>query len=241
MSGLHTMSKPGAAVGRPAWQLSVVARLCGTVLLVSAGAQAQEARIYTCVDADGRRISADRPIPECLSREQKLLSRDGTTRAVVPPLTSREEQERKAALALEQSQAMAVQNEAVRRDKMLLVRYPDLRAWEAARQRALAPVQQRIDTATKRLADLGKEADALTAERRALGGKAMSADLKSRISINEGSTEAQRNILQNQSDERSRLMAQFDQEKVRLAAGLCRGGRGRGFCCFGGQAGGGGF
>ncbi len=41
--------------------------------------------IYTCVDAQGRRITADRPILECNDRDQRELNRDGTLRRIVPP------------------------------------------------------------------------------------------------------------------------------------------------------------
>lgn len=192
-------------------------------LMVPLPGQGQETpKIYTCVDPEGRRISSDRPIPECLSREQHLLGRDGTPRGVMPPLLSREELARREVELKEQTQVKAAQNENVRHDRMLLTRYPDQKAWDTAKQRAMAPVQARIDAARKRLESLAKEMAALNKERDALGGKSLSADLRSRISINEGSTAGQRSVLQNQTDELARVASQFDQEKIRLD-GLWRG------------------
>jgi hypothetical protein len=52
-------------------------------LLGTAGASS--AAIYSCVDANGRRLTSDRPITECLAREQRLLNADGSIRRVVPP------------------------------------------------------------------------------------------------------------------------------------------------------------
>jgi hypothetical protein len=179
-------------------------------------------RIYTCVDTDGRRISSDRPIPECLSREQRLLGRDGTPRGVVPPLLSREEIERRDALQQEQNVARALQNETARHDRMLLTRYPDVKAWETALLRTQAPAQQRIDAARKRLDALAKEAAGLAKEQEGLGGKPVPADLRSRLSVNEGSVAGQRTVLQNQTDELNRIKRQFDLEKERLD-GLWRG------------------
>ena len=41
--------------------------------------------IYTCVDAQGRRLTSDRPIRACIDREQKVLNPSGTVRRVMPP------------------------------------------------------------------------------------------------------------------------------------------------------------
>ena len=41
--------------------------------------------IYTCVDTRGRRLTSDRPIIECLDREQRVMNKDGSTRTVLPP------------------------------------------------------------------------------------------------------------------------------------------------------------
>lgn len=56
---------------------------CGLAIWLSGGApaQAQSSGIYTCIDAQGKRHTADRPIPECLDREQRLLNRDGSSAA----------------------------------------------------------------------------------------------------------------------------------------------------------------
>jgi hypothetical protein len=53
----------------------------------SAGAFAQTNAqgIYTCIDSNGRRITSDRPIPECLDREQRQLSGSGLVRRGLPP------------------------------------------------------------------------------------------------------------------------------------------------------------
>ena len=46
--------------------------------------------IYTCVDSKGRRLTHDRPIPDCIDREQRELNSNGTVkRAIGPTLTER--------------------------------------------------------------------------------------------------------------------------------------------------------
>ena len=70
---------------------------------IAGGSWAQMRSIYTCIDAKGRRLTADRPIAECLDREQKELSGNGTVRRTHgPSLTpveraAQEDRDRKAA------------------------------------------------------------------------------------------------------------------------------------------------
>ena len=63
-------------------------------------AQAQPAAtqgIYTCVDAKGRNLTSDRPIPECSDREQKMLNPSGTVKGKIgPTLTAQERSELEA-------------------------------------------------------------------------------------------------------------------------------------------------
>ena len=55
------------------------------------------AGIYTCIDERGHRITADRPIAACAAKEQQLLNRDGSLRAIIPPtLTAEERAEQEA-------------------------------------------------------------------------------------------------------------------------------------------------
>lgn len=179
-------------------------------------AGAASAPIYSCVDANGRRLSSDRPIPECLSQEQRMLGRDGTVRRTVPPLLSPEQQAQREAQRKAQERAEAARNDAVRRDRLLLSRYPTLAAHDAARQRALEPVQKSIDTTRVRIARLETERLALINERAALGFKPVPEDLKLRTNGNDGSLEAQRTILRDQETERARVNQQFDVERQRL-------------------------
>lgn len=173
-------------------------------------------RIYSCVDNTGRRISSDRPIPECANKEQRVLNRDASVRTVVPPVRTAEEVQREEAIKRQKAQEQSAREEVVRRDRTLLTRFPDPRTHELARQRALEPVSKLIETARSRLAALEAEADALTTARAGLGFKPVPEELKERTIINEGAVEAQRNILRNQEAERDRINLQFDTERQRL-------------------------
>ena len=74
------------------WVLGAIAAAAGT--LAWAQAQPVPGGVYTCIDAKGRKLTADRPIVECIDREQKVLNPSGTVRAKVgPSLTAQEKLE----------------------------------------------------------------------------------------------------------------------------------------------------
>ena len=99
-------------------------------------ASASASVIYTCVDDQGRKLTADRPIASCTTREQRVLNKDGSLRAIYPPILTAEERAQKEATERKQAEARAAQSEAVRRDRNLLSRYPNEAASQGARSGA---------------------------------------------------------------------------------------------------------
>ncbi|HJV72331.1 DUF4124 domain-containing protein [Ideonella sp.] len=182
------------------------------------GESAPATPIYTCVDAQGHRLSSDRPIPECLSQDQRLLNRDGTLKAVVPPAQSPEEKARQEAAKRQAEQIRLAREAEARRDRALLARYPDQATHDEARARAQEPVTRQVEAARRRLAELEVDTQALASEREALGKKPMPQAMRARVAANEGAIEAQRTILRDQEAERERLTLQFDAELARLRA-----------------------
>ncbi|MDE2452980.1 MAG: hypothetical protein KGL43_05250, partial [Burkholderiales bacterium] len=75
--------------------------------------------IYTCIDDKGRRLTADRPIPECTAKEQRVLNADGSLRAIHPPTLTADERAAKEARERRAAEARAQQADAVRRDRNL--------------------------------------------------------------------------------------------------------------------------
>jgi hypothetical protein len=72
----HAVATTARAVISPF--LALVAMLCSA---------SHAGTIYTCVDAEGRKHSSGRPIPECAGVEQRVLNKDGSLQRVVPPAT----------------------------------------------------------------------------------------------------------------------------------------------------------
>ncbi|MFY9458735.1 MAG: DUF4124 domain-containing protein [Aquabacterium commune] len=193
---------------------SVWLGLSATWLALAAPAQA--AGIYSCVDANGKRHTSDRPIAECLDREQRVLNKDGSQRQTLPPRMNAEER----ALAEErqrlQEQAQAAQKDAVRRDRNLMLRFPDEAAHNKAREAALDDLRRGVILSERRLQDLRDERQPLLAETEFYKGRRLPYKLKSKLEANDAQQQAQRDIIQNQNAETVRINALYDAELARL-------------------------
>src|SRR5690242_11467503 len=113
----------GRGVGSKAWCAAWLA-----VALAPAAAQqgkAPSGPIYSCTTADGRKLTSDRPIAECLAKEQRLLNSDGSVRGVHPPSLTADERAEKEARERKALADKLAQQDAVRRDRNLAARYPD--------------------------------------------------------------------------------------------------------------------
>ena len=104
-------------------------------------AAASGAGIYTCVDDRGRRLTSDRPIPDCVAKEQRVLNSDGSLRKVVPPTLTADERAEQEATERRAALERAAKADAVRRDRKLMIRYPNEAVHRKAREAALDPVR----------------------------------------------------------------------------------------------------
>jgi len=192
-----------------------------TVIWVSfafAASQAAAQNIYTCVDSKGRKITADRPIAECMDRTQKELNRSGTVkREVGPSLTAQERaaQEEKDKAAAE---TRAREAEEKRRDRALLLRYPNRAVHDQERVIALAQVDEVIKASNKRTAELAEQRKAIQAEFEFYAKDPSKAppSLKRRLEENEASSAVQKKFVQDQEQEKKRVNQRFDEEQIKL-------------------------
>jgi hypothetical protein len=195
------------------------------VLEVISPANAQttgSGKIYTCVDASGRRLSSDRPIPECLDREQRELSSTGVTRRVIPPAQSDADRAREMALKQEQvqqrEQEKAKQKEADRRNQLMLMRYPNQTKHDAERQSQLQTVQSAVTTIQIRQRELDRQRKELQTELEFYKGDVSKAPpvLQRRVKTNDEEIAVQQKLLQHQEAERQRVNTRFDEELLEL-------------------------
>ncbi|WP_431098961.1 DUF4124 domain-containing protein [Polaromonas aquatica] len=174
--------------------------------------------IYTCVDGKGRKITADRPIIECLDRTQQELSPSGLVRRQMgPSLTA---QERAALEAKEKAAAevRAREAEEKRRDRALLQRYPRPAVHEQERATALAQIDEVIKAASKRTVELAEQRKSINSELEFYEKDPAKAPpaLKRRAEENDSSALVQKKFIQDQEQEKRRVNQRFDEELVKL-------------------------
>jgi hypothetical protein len=174
--------------------------------------------IYTCIDAKGRRLTSDRPIIDCIDREQRELSPQGrVVRRIGPSLTAAERaaEEEKARRAAEERNRLA---EEKRHDRALLVRYPDRATHDNERSQAIASIEEVINTAHGHLVELGAERKKLEQELEFYKGDAAKAppSWRRKMQENDENVAAQERFIANQEEEKKRISARFDEELVRL-------------------------
>jgi hypothetical protein len=199
------------------WLESIIAAGLLWAGMFSASAWAQ-AGIYTCVDAKGRRLTSDRPILDCIDREQQELGPTGKIIRKVPPSMTAEElraEEDKQRKEMENRQR---QLEEKRRDRALLSRYPDRATHDKERATALAAVDEVIATAMRRTHELQWQHKKLDTELEFFGRDMAKAPplLKRRFDENESSQAVQRRFISNQEEEKRRINARYDLELTRL-------------------------
>ena len=194
------------------------AQLGGWFFMAALAPAFAQGTIFTCVDAKGRKLTSDRPIAECMDREQKELNKTGSVRRVHgPQLTASERvaQEQKEREALQAKQRA---DEDRRREKALLARYPNAESHQRERTNAVSAVDAVIAEGNKRVAELKaqrKKLDEETEFYKADPSKTP-AKLKRQIEESEQQMAAQQRYVANQEEEKRRVQARFDEERAKL-------------------------
>jgi hypothetical protein len=188
-----------------------IALLTGFVVASSA-----HAAIYSCVDGSGRRLTSDRPIVECATREQRMLNADGSVRQIVPPTMTPDERAEADAKERQAAADRVAQQDAIRRDRNLLIRFPNDAAHMKAREAALDDVRKGVAFSQGRLAELERERKPLIDEQEFYKGKKPPAKLRQQLDANDAAVAAQKSLVQNQEDEIVRINNLYDVELERL-------------------------
>ena len=199
--------------------LALAAWVAGTSTYVSAQAVAPvQGGVYTCVDAKGRKLTSDRPIVECIDREQKILNPSGTVRAKVgPSLTAKELADIEAKEKREAEERNRTAEEK-RRDRALLTRYPSKAVHDQERADALAQITVVIKAASNRLEELGKQRRSIDEEMEFYKKDPTKAPayVRRQLEENTQSQAVQRRFIGEQEAEAKRVNERFDDELGRL-------------------------
>lgn len=199
----------------PAWALLLWASATGAGWAQSSPVMSG---VYTCVDAKGRKLTADRPIAECVDREQKVLNPSGTVKAKVgPTLTAQErsEQEQKAKKEAEEQGRLG---EEKRRNRALLTRYPNKSIHDQERTEALAQIAVVVKAATNRLDELARQRVGIDEEMEFYKKDPAKAPayLRRQLEENIQSQAVQKRFIAEQEAEARRVQLRFDDELIRL-------------------------
>lgn len=180
------------------------------------GKTAQE--VYTCIDRQGRRITSDRPIAECVDREQRVLDHTGTERRRIGPTLTAHERAAQEAQRRKEAEERARFLEERRRERVLLARYPDEAAHQAEREAAIDQVEEVIVVAHKRIQALKAERRRIDVELEFYRGDPAKAPakLQRQIAENDQALAEQQRFLVAQDLEKRRIHQRFDAELAQL-------------------------
>jgi hypothetical protein len=182
------------------------------------GPVAAQSGIYTCTDAKGRKLTADRPIPECNDREQRVLNPSGTVKSKVgPSLTAQERAEQEAKDKRDADENERNQEEK-RRDRALLIRYPNKGVHDQERSEALAQISAVIKAASTRVEELVRQRKSLDDEMEFYKKDPTKAPAYLRRQVEESnqSQTVQKKFIAEQEAEARRVNLRFDDELARL-------------------------
>lgn len=174
--------------------------------------------IYACTDANGRRITADRPIASCVDREQRVLGNTGVElRRMGPTLTEQERVALEAKRRQEQAAQLRAREERLR-ERAVLARFPNQAVHDAARAEALAQVDDVISVAQKHQVELKERRRKLNTELEFYQNdpKKAPANLRRQLDDNTESQEEQARFLKQQNAEKLRINQRFDVELQQL-------------------------
>ena len=193
-----------------------------TAALLSAAAAAPISSfaqgIFTCTTANGRKITSDRPIAECLNQDQKELNASGSVKRIVKPVMTAEEQKVADQKLKSENEEKARIEEERRKNRALLSRYPNRASHDKERGLALAQVDEVIKAAQKRISELADERKKIGEELEFYKKDPAKApaSLRRQVEDNERSVAVQKRFIGDQDDEKKRANVRFDEELDRL-------------------------
>lgn len=184
-------------------------------MTVLGGTAAQSVGVYSCTDDHGRRLISDRPIPECLDREQRVLGPSGVERTPRAPVPTQAELERAAQEKQRRLQEQERILEQHRLDQVLLQRYPDSAAHETARVQQIQQFDELQMLARARLLGLEQAYVQAQKDQAALGSAATPATRKA-VQAAQAAVQTQKRSIEANELNRQRIMLRFDDEARRL-------------------------
>lgn len=186
------------------------------LMLSTVLASAQE--IYVCTDAKGHKLTSDRPISECLDREQRVFGAGGIVKRTVGPSLTAQERATLDDTQKREAEEQARLAEDRRRDRALLIRYPNQAAHDRERAEAFVQIDEGIRLSQLRLQELALQRKAWDTEMEFYQKDPSKAPLalQRRMSEIAQSVAAQQRFIADQDEEKKRINQRFDEELAKL-------------------------
>ena len=206
---------------------SATLRVAGIALILTGAAGLSAAQgIYTCVDAQGRKLVSDRPIPECLDRVQKELGSSGVVKRQIVPTTHQGSPESGATNKPTYEAGKDKSLREQRQQRALLDRYRSEAVHADERKRALQSIDQSLAQTQQQLTEriaTGKDLLAQVAPFKAKS-QAIPRTLQMSLEENRQSIALLQGVLDERNVERKRTNERFDEELVLLRKLWAQGG-----------------
>jgi hypothetical protein len=145
-----------------------------------------------------------------------VLNSDGSVKQIIPPTLTADERAEQEARERQAAVERAQQQDAIRRDRNLMLRFPNEAAHNKARAAALDDIRNAVQLSEKRIAALAADRKPLMDESEFYAGKPLPHKLRQQLDANDAATDAQRSLIQNQQAEIVRINALYDAELARL-------------------------
>lgn len=186
----------------------------GALVLLSLAAMPwfAHAKIFMCVDASGRTISSDRPIPECANRKMSELGNDGLVRReIAAPLTAEQQREKQLQEEKRKAEAAAAREQS-RADRAMLARYRSEDDIAQARQRELDNVQEMMVREQAMLAEAENQLQAARAEAdKQKKQQSVPPNVRRKLEQAEQAVKDRKNTVHEQEIELEKINARYDQ------------------------------
>lgn len=194
--------------------------LASGLLAASLGAGPAEpppTRIYSCVDASGKKHVSQAPIAECADRDLVQRNSDGSVKGVIRRPPTEKERETEEARTREAEAACRDRKIEERANRSLVKRFPDRARHELARQEAIDDISKSMRISAARIELLLRDKKRLDAEKEFYPPPMqLPTKLKLEIDKNDSALEAQNKLVIQQKDELQRINKRFDEELALL-------------------------
>ncbi|MEO8923462.1 MAG: hypothetical protein ABI330_11680 [Caldimonas sp.] len=160
-------------------------------------------------------VRSDRAIIGCVG-DQYRLNPDGSKKALVPRQQTEEERAATEAKTRAEEVERAERQANARRDRNLLIRFPDKARHDQARKEAIESANAAVHLSNARIAELERIRKPLMDEAEFYKGKPLPSKTKSALDANDAALAAQKALIQNQQGEVERIDKLYDEQLERL-------------------------